>query len=396
METVNIKKELSNDNVYNQMNKEFISLKSPDEKVINEHLELILKKLIPAMKTQSTLFNKTYQKLAYTGSYFKKTRVGAPEEFDLNLIINLPLKEKDFEFKTDHLGYTKIRIKKGDTNTTFNLDQKAYKEMNTFIDQDSYLNQNKFRNWIEGILSNVANSKKSQNGKNNQIILDGISYPIYIKRKSGPAFTLSFTPIKKPIDIDLVPVLAFPIRNPPPGFNARHSLNSSRSWYAVPKPLYSSKYGNESHRYWRLSFYELEKDILDEYYTANRIKSTIRHLKKFRDTQNLKSIASYYIETLCLHERNIFVVNSKESFTFLFFTMLQKLRDAFKNKRIDFYWVAGVDLLEKMSDVQKEQIKCRLDNIIKDIERNIKEDKFVIAKYTLPANEFSKLRSQFK
>lgn len=41
MEAVNIKKELSNDNVYNQMNKEFISLKSPDEKVINEHLELV-------------------------------------------------------------------------------------------------------------------------------------------------------------------------------------------------------------------------------------------------------------------------------------------------------------------------------------------------------------------
>lgn len=49
------------------------------------------------MKNQSALFNKTYQKISYTGSYFKKTRVGAPEEFDLNLIINLPLKDKDFE-----------------------------------------------------------------------------------------------------------------------------------------------------------------------------------------------------------------------------------------------------------------------------------------------------------
>lgn len=76
--------------------------------------------------------------------------------------------------------------------------------------------------------------------------------------------------------------------------------------------------------------------------------------------------------------------------------MLQKLRDAFKNKRIDFYWVAGVDLLEKMSDVQKEQIKCRLDNIIKDIERNIKEDKFVIAKYTRKYNCFYACEERLK
>lgn len=68
--------------------------------------------------------------------------------------------------------------------------------------------------------------------------------------------------------------------------------------------------------------------------------------------------------------------------------MLQKLRDAFKNKRIDFYWVTRVDLLEKMSDVQKEQIKCRLDNIIRDIEKNIKENKFVIAKYICKYNFF--------
>lgn len=44
--------------------------------------------------------------------------------------------------------------------------------MNAFIDQDAYLNQNKFRNWIEGILSRVAI------GNSNRILLDGIPYPV--------------------------------------------------------------------------------------------------------------------------------------------------------------------------------------------------------------------------
>lgn len=51
--------------------------------------------------------------------------------------------------------------------------------------------------------------------------------------------------------------------------------NKDKYWYAVPKPLYKF----ESHHYWRLSLYELEKDLLDEYSHSNRMKPIIRHLK---------------------------------------------------------------------------------------------------------------------
>lgn len=61
------------------------------------HVAQILEDLTSTMKSLSPLFRNTYQRRAYTGSYYKKTRVGTPNEFDLNLLINLPLKREDFE-----------------------------------------------------------------------------------------------------------------------------------------------------------------------------------------------------------------------------------------------------------------------------------------------------------
>lgn len=55
----------------------------------------VLAELIKIMRNQSPLFNKASTRFVYTGSYYKKTKVGLPDEFDLNLIIRLPIKEKD-------------------------------------------------------------------------------------------------------------------------------------------------------------------------------------------------------------------------------------------------------------------------------------------------------------
>lgn len=53
------------------------------------------------------------------------------------------------------------------------------REMQRFIDSDLYLNQNKFREWIEGILGKITNYT------NKEIVLKNISYPVshlfYIK-----------------------------------------------------------------------------------------------------------------------------------------------------------------------------------------------------------------------
>lgn len=57
----------------------------------------IFDKLKDAMRQQSPLFEKTFKKIVWAGSYYKGTRFGEPEEYDLNFVINLPIKERDVE-----------------------------------------------------------------------------------------------------------------------------------------------------------------------------------------------------------------------------------------------------------------------------------------------------------
>ncbi|XP_011704155.1 PREDICTED: uncharacterized protein LOC105459658 isoform X2 [Wasmannia auropunctata] len=350
------------------------------------------------MKKESPLFAKTYQKIVWAGSYYKETRVGQPEEYDLNFVINLPFKEKDIEISTDRPGFVKIRYTawkdRNLDNNSLNLDPKAYKELKSFIDDQSYLDQEKFRRWMKGILSKVANAT----GGNNRIIFDGCE-PIRMK-ESGPAFTLILKLLNsgRTIDIDIVPVFIYSISSLPSikcSTSKRNFLNVrshyNRYWSAVPKPLHG--FGDSGNRYWRLCFYEFEQDLLCDH-NYQSMKPVIRQLKKLRNNQQgWKSVASYYLETLCYHESEMFHMSQKNSMTFLFFTMLEKLRDAFQNRSIIYYWDDDHNLLEKIGHSEMENMKGRLNNALKSIRKNIKEDPYAIAKWVLSPDELHILKS---
>ncbi|XP_032688741.1 uncharacterized protein LOC116852446 isoform X4 [Odontomachus brunneus] len=206
-----VKKYLDNDTIFNEINKQFISLEHQNVKEINEHLNEAYNELIDIMKNQNSLFKKTFKRTVYTGSFYKKTKIGSPDEFDLNLIIKLPIKEDNVQFSTNLPGYIKICTNIS-RNNTLNMDQKAHKDMMSFIDNQTYLDQDRFRRWIERILSKATHVTN----ENNRMKLK--DYTVRIK-KSGPAFTLSLQipNREQPISIDLVPVLAFSSsRHPPP------------------------------------------------------------------------------------------------------------------------------------------------------------------------------------
>ncbi|KAM0724441.1 Cyclic GMP-AMP synthase-like receptor [Formica fusca] len=395
MQNGNIERYLIDDSIFQKINKRFISLDFNDVRTHNQHLNEVLNKLVEAMQRQSPLFNKTFQRILWAGSYYKKTRVGEPEEYDLNFVINLPFKERDIEFISDRPGYIKIRTTWRDRDmsyNTLNLEKKALKELDSLIDNKSYLNQEKFHNWMEGILSKVA----YETSKSNRIVLSDY-IPITIK-KAGPAFTLSFKLSGKLVDIDVVPALPFSTCNPPPKCSKLSILKKyqpagSRYWSVVPKPLNNSKdsFSDARHRYWRLCFYEFEKDILDNN-NYGRAKPIIRHLKKLRDTQKW-DIASYYIETLCLNELDIFRISNRRSFTSLFFTMLQKLREAFREGSIRYYWDEDLNLLEHIGRDKMRGMTGSINRIIETIERTIANDKYAIAKHILNKSEFEILQS---
>ena len=47
--------------------------------------------LLEDMKKQSPLFSSIFQKIIYAGSFYKGTKYGTPNEFDLMLIFKLPI-----------------------------------------------------------------------------------------------------------------------------------------------------------------------------------------------------------------------------------------------------------------------------------------------------------------
>lgn len=55
--------------------------------------------LLDRAREQDALFKELYSELMYSGSYFKGTKVGKPEEYDLNLILKLPDKKENFSVK---------------------------------------------------------------------------------------------------------------------------------------------------------------------------------------------------------------------------------------------------------------------------------------------------------
>ncbi|XP_011878529.1 PREDICTED: uncharacterized protein LOC105567890 [Vollenhovia emeryi] len=378
---------MKDDTIFNKINTTFIKMDSDVITHQNPILQTILDELITAMKMQSPLFAKTFQKISWVGSFYKGTRVGEPGEYDIDIVINLPFKERDIQFTKDRPGCIKMCTVWRDINPqkALNLDPKVSKELKSFIDDESYLNQEKFRNWMEGVLNKVAYATSGCS----IIKLPGRE-PIKMK-KSGPAFTLTVNYDWKTIDIDVVPALSFSVCSLPrcPKTDILQSC-PDRKWFAIPKPFNDSEHGSYDfqYRYWRLSFYEFEKDIFSTH-EYGRMKPVIRHLKKFRDTRNWTSIASYYLETLCYHERELFRISHNLSYTFLFYKMLEKLRDAFRDHRIRHYWDDDLNLLEKIGYHEMQNMEGRIQNILENIGRTIQTDRYAMAKYTLNSTELN-------
>jgi hypothetical protein len=42
------------------------------------------------LKKQSSLFEKLYKEIKWTGSYYEGLKISKPDEFDLNVVINMP------------------------------------------------------------------------------------------------------------------------------------------------------------------------------------------------------------------------------------------------------------------------------------------------------------------
>ncbi|XP_069686321.1 cyclic GMP-AMP synthase-like receptor isoform X1 [Periplaneta americana] len=393
------KSEAALETVLHAVQKNYISLNDQDMKIYGDHFTKVLTQLIELMKQEDALFKAIYSRLCGAGSYYDGLKVGKPEEYDMDVVMRLPINYNDIIIDNSGVpaAFTKVKITKGMDQLRQHPEWTSkYRYMDSWRNKDDYLLETEFRKWIESVVNKALNTLKQKKSNCYELVLEnpdglGEKTPYQISlTKSGPAMTFNIIipPDNAKVDVDFVPVIEFTHPKWPPHHVRSLSPNliaaKRTSWFIVPKP----KKGNTDGTLWRLAFHEQEREMIND---KGVLKPVCRLLKKFRDTQGI-NIASYYLKTLFLWEVDI---RGREFWTqkqgFLFMHMLKVFRDKLQQKSINYYWDKRYDLTEGYNDKNKKNICDRLNKIIEKIEKEVETNPMIVAKFILPKKEFESL-----
>lgn len=372
------------EDVIQEINRDFIKIKKNNKAVNNEILDSVLKELIKLMRENDDLFDSMKAKLEYIGSYYDGLRIGKPTEYDINVVLKLPVDYKkiflDAKSAVDACTHIFMPSEFRRLSTTSALAKKGFKRTEVWCDREHRLSVQKFRSWMQSVLDAVLRTLPHENGK---YVLQCKNNYYHIKKKtSGPAVTISIngTNAGDKIDVDLVPTFVFElpkkVQNTPVLFN-KVALTKVRRYFVVPKLTLSDSYS------WRLSFPFQEKKYLNN---NNYIKSAIKLLKQFRDVQGFHGLASYYIKTLFLWE--ICSDNGRKtdfwkrkSLYYLVIYMLVKLQNALSEGRISNFWCPSHNLLENLKPETVLNWSNRICFIIRDINVKCKKNPYILFDY---------------
>ncbi|KAF7394997.1 hypothetical protein HZH66_008171 [Vespula vulgaris] len=381
MEAHNKDKYFKSDKILNAINKLFVSLQDYEKKEINQNLHQVIDEIIEKMK-EDTFFKKVFQRKLFGGSFYKGTKIGVPEEFDIDIIIKLPINYEDIKISIcEHKGFINIHSGLNPNNL---INPKMDREVLKLLDNSMYIDQNKFRSWMESIVT-ITIHNLPKKGNKYLLKINNTEYMIRVI-KSGPAFTFEIEFMNgKKINVDLVPVLEFSKNIPHMSNLSEFKILKKQNWFAIPKPITINK---QKHICWRTCFYEQEKEILSK---NGQIKQIIRLMKKLRDTKNWNNIASYYIETIALNLLQKDSLFGKGSCTLSFMKMLRSMHSTLIHQCLPYYWNNDFNLLYKLNLIEIRNISNQLRRIIEHIDRSIENDPYIIAKCILNEEEYNQL-----
>ncbi|KAG5896341.1 hypothetical protein JTB14_005821 [Gonioctena quinquepunctata] len=377
--------------ILNHINGQYISLSEDEKKRNNTILKELLGLITQKMREKDNLFKEMYFRVFFGGSYYDGLRVGQPDEFDLDLLLSLPKIVEPVLTTSNKPGYVHLKF-----NEIIKFYKQAdlvtrYKGLDKLIDEKTqYLEVPKVLRWMERVVTLALNTfDKHIDGR---FILKSSQGPFYAKIcKGGPAFTLKvegrISGKIVELDIDLVPCFVFGKEQwPVNGFRANPEKKKPE-FFIVPKPL---KNVTNSDRYWRLSFQEQEREIIDGKKT---LKPTVKLLKRMRDILGHKCIASYYIKTVLLWQTDKRGEDFwNNSLSFVFMSILRDYYDCLKNEKISYYWNKNNNLIGGIKKDTLMNLTNKIKLIIEDVDKH-PDDAMVIAKYLLKADELNCCKS---
>ncbi|XP_053600808.1 cyclic GMP-AMP synthase-like receptor isoform X1 [Plodia interpunctella] len=371
------KRNVTLEEVFLQINHDYVKIDKKEAKYNNVVLRFVLDEILNKMRECDSLFDSMKPKLDYLGSYYDGLRVGHPTEFDINVILKLPINYKKIKLDCTNTeyDYTNVimpsefrRLCKSTTTA-----RKGFTKTELWCDNTHRLSVKKFRSWMQSVVDSALNKLPMSNGRH-VLIVKNICYKLSAKL-SGPANTITIHKTTNNIDVDLVPTFAFDLPKKPISsavdFFREEFKNNSR-YFIVPKPT-------KDEYLWRLTFPFQERACMR---SKNNFKSAVKLIKLLRDTQRFDALASYYIKTLFLWETK--KQNDKfwsQSLSSLVVYMLTLLRDHLANKEIKNYWCSENNLLDKLKEETCKNWANKLSYIIKDIEQKKNQNPYFILKY---------------
>ncbi|XP_050500024.1 cyclic GMP-AMP synthase-like receptor isoform X2 [Diabrotica virgifera virgifera] len=411
------------ENILQKINSKYISLPEDDKRRNNKILDAVTKIIEKKMQETDPLFKKMFRKEKYFGgSYYDGLKVGKPEEYDLDLLLELPPEVKPAIEVSEKHGFVHVVLndisKLTNTGTSgkknpilYNTRRRKHRyrwrlrwtwndTLNTLLVDSKYLSTFKLLSWFEKVISTSLKDFKTE-GTEECIFDVDVGEEDILKvygkfHKASPASTLKLKCSGNiNLDIDLVPCFVF-TGDMWPKENYRPNPVSQKSRFlVVPKIPHGEPCGpqNPNNIYWRLSFQEQERELIsgNQY---NTMKATIKLLKKLRDEKNHK-IASYFLKTIFLWEVEEREPNFwSKPLSVVFMEMLIKYESRLRKKDIPYYWNNKYNLIGHIKDITIENIANYIKQVIDSVNRKVAEDPFTIAYYILPPTDVEDLKSQ--
>ncbi|XP_050030595.1 cyclic GMP-AMP synthase-like receptor isoform X2 [Dermacentor andersoni] len=256
-------------------------------------LNKVLKNLCEEMK-EDRLFALIFKRLYYTGSSYEGLRIRQADEFDINLVMKLPVQEDDFKLVAEtpgHVSYTLTTICEERLRET--MKGPEINSLYQLFSEDLKFQPLLWQVWLQSVMDKALVAYKLQHGND-----DSEHFELTV-RQSGPARTL-LVHLRdgSQIDIDLVPVLehdfnCLPTNVPRQKWFKGLLKENDKKWFMVPKPP------KDNQHLWRIHFPDAEKKLIKD---LGCIKPTIRLLKALRDKHKWP-LSSYSIKTVVMHHR---------------------------------------------------------------------------------------------
>lgn len=225
----------------------------------------------------------------FAGSHYDGVRIKKPDEFDVDIVIGLPVnfsvdqfnpEESDIVIEQNSPGFVQLRaglqyqkiLERDGVDCVIN--KTAYQ----WLDDKKYILRSKFTSWFKSV-GNRALNQLPKRGLYPICYVDEVGYTIRTS-ESGPAWTLLIEAPGFKLDVDLVPALRFPEDRWLEGKSYRSiPLEWRRGyWLVVPKPNKGGNTVHDEQRSWRVALQDQEKQFLNNTY---HLRQTIRLVRSF-------------------------------------------------------------------------------------------------------------------